>query len=164
MKKSILTLLLVSSLFTISIAFAGSSGPSGGPGGGSFYDVPLANEVMFEIKVRHGAAIDSVETIYKNTLTNTYRSGGHHGGWGGSESSVYLMPGEYPTAVWGYYGNFGSIVVDRYLAYRTNFGRTFGGYGQVSGAFFYYDIPSGSTMKGFKGRSGALLDAVGVNW
>lgn len=164
MKKSNLMMLVISLLFPISLVFAGTSGPSGGPGGSAFSDWPLANEVISEIKVRHGAAIDSLETIYKNVVTGSYRSGGHHGGWGGSESSVHLAAEEYVNRIWGYYDYFGSIVVVRKLGFRTSSGRWFGDYGVTSGAYFQYDIPPGTPLRGFKGRSGALLDAVGVNW
>ena len=156
MKRLVAVLLSVASLFYVSISVAASSGPSGGTGGGAFYDAPLANEVVSHVRVRHGAWIDAIQLTYRNIVTNTYRNGGFRGGFGGGDSWAVLAPNEYVTTVWGYYGSYVNA-----LNFRTNLGNTYYR-GNASGVYYQYDVPG--RLTGVKGRSGAYLDSVGVVW
>ncbi len=156
MKKSVAALLSVASLFYVSISVAGSSGPSGGTGGGAFYDGPSANEVVSHVSVRHGAWIDSIQLTYRNIVTGVYRNGGHRGGWGGGPSLAVLAANEYVTTVWGYSGSYVNA-----LNFRTNLGNTYYR-GNAAGVYYQYDVPG--RLTGIKGRSGAYLDSIGVVW
>lgn len=75
-------------------------------------------------------------------------------------SQISLQEGEFLTSIAGYYGNFGDLYVVRSLTFGTNVS-TYGPYGAEEGTAFSVPVEDGK-ITGFFGRSGALLDAVGV--
>jgi hypothetical protein len=80
-----------------------------------------------------------------------------HGGPGGTLNDIALQRGEFVKTIRGKYG----ALVDS-MTIVTNF-RTYGPFGGTGGSNDYsYSAPVGSEIIGFTGRSGALLDAVGV--
>ncbi|KAK3118275.1 hypothetical protein QOZ80_9BG0696580 [Eleusine coracana subsp. coracana] len=84
-------------------------------------------------------------------------------------ATINLSAGEHVTAVEGTIGHFrgGSVpdVVITSLTFRTSIGRTYGPYGggDEEGEGTRFSIPAASgCIVGFWGRSGWLLDAIGV--
>jgi hypothetical protein len=132
-------------------------GPSGGVGGGPFFDkgMPSGSRVS-EVRVRHGAWIDAVQMIHKLSDGQPL-SLPRHGGGGGTRSVFRLGPGEYLRAVSGRYGRF----VDSIRFYSNMKSSPL--YGGRGGAVdFYYQAPADYEIVGFLGRSGKFLDSIGV--
>ena len=79
---------------------------------------------------------------------------------------IDLRSGEHITAVEGTTGHFANVpgVVITSLTFRTSAGRTYGPYGSVAAGSHYFSVPAadGACIVGFWGRSGWLLDAIGV--
>ena len=79
---------------------------------------------------------------------------------------IDLRSGEHITAVEGTTGHFANVpgVVITSLTFRTSAGRTYGPYGSVAAGSHYLSVPAadGACIVGFWGRSGWLLDAIGV--
>ena len=80
---------------------------------------------------------------------------------------IKLSAGEYLTAVEGTTGHFGDgpdVVVVTSLTFRTSRGKIYGPYGgSGTGTAAPFSIPAASgCIVGFWGRSGRLLDAIGV--
>jgi hypothetical protein len=77
---------------------------------------------------------------------------------------INLSAGEHVTAVEGTTGNFERVsdVVVTSLTFRTNTGRMYGPYGNTVGTPFSVPAANGACIVGFWGRSGWLLDAIGV--
>ena len=76
---------------------------------------------------------------------------------------INFAPDEHVTAVEGTFGRCRSVteVVVTSLTFRTNKGRTYGPYGEETGTPFSIPAANGCIV-GFWGRSGWLLDAIGV--
>lgn len=133
-------------------------GPSGGGGGGAFNDEPVlqAGTRVARIVIRTGDLVDSVEITHIRP-DDTLLTLPHHGGFGGGEQLLDLRAGERITQIDGRYGEF----VDS-INVRTNQGRVLsgGGGGGVDG--YLYQAPTGFEIVGFFGRSGELMDAIGV--
>lgn len=137
-------------------------GPSGGIGGGAFADEPIIRgSRILQILVRSGAAIDAIQVVY------LLPGGGaqvfpRHGGTGGGLSVLNLARNERILSVGGKFGVFGGIVVVLGLTIVTNRqSRSFGVL--AAGSDFLYRAPPRTEIISFHGRSGALLDAVGVS-
>jgi hypothetical protein len=137
-------------------------GPSGGVGGIHFSDAEVAGGFLsdgrrlVEVRIRSGALINAIQTVYVNVLGQKYESP-WHGGAGGTLSVFTLAPDEYITRVNGKYGAF----MD-HLEIITNKGH-FKGWGGTGGQIgFVYNAPPGSKIHGFFGHSGDLLDSIGV--
>ncbi|XP_066333201.1 salt stress-induced protein-like [Miscanthus floridulus] len=82
-------------------------------------------------------------------------------------ATIKLSAGEYLTAVEGTTGHFGDgpdVVVVTSLTFRSSRGKTYGPYGgSGTGTATPFSIPAASgCIVGFWGRSGRLLDAIGV--
>jgi hypothetical protein len=80
---------------------------------------------------------------------------------------IKLSAGEHVTAVEGTIGRFGGVpdLVITSLTFRSSTGRTYGPYGNTAAAgtpFFSLPVADGAGIVGFWGRSGWLLDAIGV--
>ncbi|CAL5098542.1 unnamed protein product [Urochloa decumbens] len=96
------------------------------------------------------------------------------GPWGRPQSStgsllhatINLAAGEHVTAMEGTVGHFATVpgVIVTSLAFRTNTGRTYGPYGRTTAGTTPFSVPAadGACIVGFWGRSGWLLDAIGV--
>ena len=145
--------LLSSSLFAVEF----ESGNSGGAGGGAFFDDPPANySSINSITLCGGTYVDSIEVRYENQLGQVY-SYGKHGGGGGSCSTLYFWSGEHIVSITGRSGR----LIDS-LAIVTNYGRVLKKGGNGGDASFKYTGNQQFQIAGFKGRSGSLIDAIGV--
>jgi hypothetical protein len=80
---------------------------------------------------------------------------------------IKLSAGEHVTAVEGTIGRFRGVpdLVITSLTFRSSTGRTYGPYGNTAAAgtpLFSLPVADGAGIVGFWGRSGWLLDAIGV--
>ncbi|KAJ4773121.1 Mannose-binding lectin superfamily protein [Rhynchospora pubera] len=133
-------------------------GPCGG-GGGSEKNMDSSSITrIVKISVRHGVAIDNFAVRF--VRNGREESTEQWGGQGGNLTEFNLQSTEFITAVKGYYGNFNGNFVVRSLKFVTNLG-TFGPYGQEEGVPFELPAINGQII-GFHGRSGQLLDSIGV--
>ncbi|KAK1257050.1 hypothetical protein QJS04_geneDACA023721 [Acorus gramineus] len=134
-------------------------GQFGGNGGDAF-DYSNSNAVT-EVTVRSGAAIDSI--MFKYYHDGTISLSPNQGGQGGHSNQFVLdYPNEFLTRIEGHYSPFSNVLqLIRSLTFYTNMGNKYGPYGVEEGT--YFDIPTkGAEIVGFFGRSGGLLDAIGV--
>ncbi|XP_072956338.1 protein GOS9-like [Typha angustifolia] len=129
-----------------------------GGDGGYLFDMGAATRVV-AIRVRHGAAIDAIQILYESDGSTKWTP--QYGGNGGELTEIALQEGEFLTSISGYYGDLQSINVVRSLTFGTNFSSTYGPYGVEEGTHFSVPLEEGKIV-GFFGRSGALLDAIGV--
>lgn len=140
----------------IKVTEYGSLGPSGGTGGQEFLDQPIPKDSkVIEVKVRSGSLIDAVQIVYES------RNGRHelpkHGGDGGQLNVFPLDQNEYIT---GLSGRFGSQVDSIRIHTNLQTSPVYGGAGGV--AEYHYYAPENTEIIGFYGRSGSLIDAIGV--
>ena len=136
-------------------------GPAGGPGGSPFDDAAPAQMEIGELHIRSDQFINQLQVIYRNPVNGQVTPSPTHGGNGGQLTVITLNPGEFIIEINGRAGK----VVDSLLV-RTNQGRIFsnlGGNGGENPFRFHLDIGSGEEIFGFSGRSGLLLDAIGVH-
>ncbi|KAJ3688538.1 hypothetical protein LUZ61_017702 [Rhynchospora tenuis] len=133
-------------------------GPCGG-GGGSEKNMD-SNGItrIVKISIRHGAAIDGFAVRFLRN--DREESTEQWGGQGGNLTEFNLQANEFITAVKGYYGTFNGMFVVKSLKFVTNLG-TFGPYGKEEGIPFELPAINGQII-GFHGRSGQLLDSIGV--
>jgi hypothetical protein len=80
-----------------------------------------------------------------------------------AREQINFSPDEHLIAVEGTFGRCRSVaeVVVTSLTFRTDKGRTYGPYGEETGTRFSIPAANGCIV-GFWGRSGWLLDAIGV--
>nr|5KRP_A Chain A, Frutapin [Artocarpus altilis]5KRP_B Chain B, Frutapin [Artocarpus altilis]5KRP_C Chain C, Frutapin [Artocarpus altilis]5KRP_D Chain D, Frutapin [Artocarpus altilis]5M6O_A Chain A, Frutapin [Artocarpus altilis]5M6O_B Chain B, Frutapin [Artocarpus altilis]5M6O_C Chain C, Frutapin [Artocarpus altilis]5M6O_D Chain D, Frutapin [Artocarpus altilis]5TQZ_A Chain A, Frutapin [Artocarpus altilis]5TQZ_B Chain B, Frutapin [Artocarpus altilis]5TQZ_C Chain C, Frutapin [Artocarpus altilis]5 len=139
-------------------------GPWGGPGGNEWDDGSYTGIRIIELSYKE--AIGSFSVIYD--LNGEPFSGSKH-----TSKLPYTnvkielqFPEEFLVSVSGYTAPFSSLAtrtpVVRSLKFKTNKGRTFGPYGEEDGTYFNLPIENGLVV-GFKGRTGDLLDAIGVH-
>ncbi|XP_072955082.1 salt stress-induced protein-like [Typha angustifolia] len=113
-------------------------------------------------------------TIYSSDVINSFSfhyqvDGKLHtaGPWGNASGTLHeitFREGEYLTAMSGTHGRYGSNIADciRSLKFETNLKKTLGPFGdQTQGTPFTIPVSSGRIV-GFFGRSGDLLDAIGL--
>jgi Jacalin-like lectin domain len=140
----------------------GKGSPSGevygGDGGESFRD--RAQGILKGIKVRSGDLIDSIQCLWaEGGETNT---GDLHGGEGGEEAEIKLEDGEYVTRISGVIVKLEDLKIVGSITIKTS-KRTLGPYGQgTDGEKFEIEAPKDEEICGFRGRSGAYLDAIGI--
>ncbi|VAH93196.1 unnamed protein product [Triticum turgidum subsp. durum] len=146
-------------------------GPWGGSGGAPFYmrggrgvSAPRVRSVTLQYtdNAIHSFYQSSDEPVVKLTLERAE---------GGGQSRARLTPyeqinfasDEQLIAVEGTYGHCSYVwaVVVTSLTFRTDKGRTYGPYGKETGTPFSIPAANGCIV-GFWGRSGWLLDAIGV--
>ncbi|CAM0146900.1 unnamed protein product [Urochloa decumbens] len=157
-----------------------SVGPWGGSGGQPFYMLRASSGAprLHSITVQHSpSGIHSLACQYSYSLAgdeSDRRRFRLAGPWGRPQSStgsllhatINLAAGEYVTAVEGTVGHFATVpgVIVTSLAFRTNTGRTYGPYGRTTAGTTPFSVPAadGACIVGFWGRSGWLLDAIGV--
>jgi hypothetical protein len=132
---------------------------SGGNGGNTFSDLQIPDGArVVEVQVRSGEQVDSVQMVYGLPDGRTAQ-GPRHGGSGGGANVFRLDDDEYIVGISGRCG----LHIDS-LSIRTN-KRTSPVYGGRGGdREFRIDIPPGNQAVGFTGRSGNLLDAVGLTY
>lgn len=142
-------------LGSISVSVAATLTPTyGGAGGNAFADAIANTNPLTSVTVRAGACLDSIQGI---TQTGALPA---HGGGGGAATTVTWPATEYLVKVYGTYGSYISNI-----SFVTNTGRVMGPYGGActGGAnAFSFIAPTGSKILGFTGRSGSLVDALGV--
>lgn len=136
-------------------------GISGGTGGEPFFDDTVPGGLPDEsfavrLRIRYGTVVNSVQMIID-------RPGAPetalplHGSDSGTLQTITLERGETIEQISGKYG----VTVDSILI-RTN-ARTLGPFGGSGGAADYiYMAPTGHEIIGFIGRSGSVVDAIGV--
>ncbi|KAJ1261572.1 hypothetical protein BS78_09G040400 [Paspalum vaginatum] len=145
-------------------------GPWGGPGGHPF-DIAAASSIggggvaphrLESVVIRCGWAVDAISFTYAG-IDGTSQNAGPWGGSGGQKHKVKFGETEVVTEISGTYGPFeGHAGVVRSLAFVTNVGKhgPFGRPGE--GTPFSVPVQDGGCIVGFFGRSGYLLDALGV--
>jgi hypothetical protein len=129
----------------------------GGRGGSAFSDkdIPQGARIS-EIRIQAGNGIDGIQAIYTLRDGRT-QEGPYHGGRGGRRNVFRLDSDEYVIALSGRYG----INVDS-IAIQTN-KRTSPVYGGGGGdRDFKIEVPSGFMGTAFCGRSGEMIDAIGL--
>jgi hypothetical protein len=152
-----------------------SVGPWGGSGGQPFYmRGPVAPRLRSIILHHSISGIHSLACEYSlpgdETAANRIRTAGP---WGRHQSAelhrakIKLSAGEHVTAVEGTIGRFRGVpdLVITSLTFRSSTGRTYGPYGNTAAAgtpLFSLPVADGAGIVGFWGRSGWLLDAIGV--
>ncbi|EAY99840.1 hypothetical protein OsI_21834 [Oryza sativa Indica Group] len=127
-------------------------GPWGGNGGGSV-DISVPPNSLKNVTIRSGAAIDAIAFTYVGTDGNEHLAG-PWGGGGGNPTTITLGSQEF---VKGISGTFTNVVTN--LQIVTNV--TTYNFGQGGGTAFSLPLQSGSVV-GFFGRSGTLVDSIGV--
>jgi len=147
----------------------GRFGPVGGPGGSPFDDstdpdaiggvMEEANVRLAEIIIRSDQAIDSIQAVYADMDQPLLSL--QHGGNGGSAKSIKFQKDEKLIAIDGFVGSQDGAVVIKGLSFVSN-QQVHGPFGQSTSAPFSLEAPDGSDICGFFGRSGKLLDALGV--
>lgn len=138
-----------------------STGLVGGNGGDPFSDLGTIPDTSYVtgVNIKSGMLVDNVQMVL-----NTGPLAAHGGPGGDTSTSIILVSGEYIKSITGNAG----CVVDQ-ITIQTNL-RTFGQYGWGTGANdtcgngqgFTISVPPGYEIVGFLGRSGVLMDALGV--
>ena len=133
----------------------------GGNGGKTFAD-PIETNIppivgIRELRLRHGNQVDSIGADYELLGGGTYE-GADHGGGGGKPSPVHLDKGEVIVKMSGKTNN--KLVDQLTFTGRKEDGSTatYGPFGKTGQIEFQVD----GRIVGFFGRSGNLLDAIGV--
>ena len=133
-------------------------GPSGGAGGEEFTDAPPRGATLVEVRVRSASFIDGMQVVWNTP--DGYREGPRHGGMGGATDTFKLDAGDHIVKMTGAHnGRF----VTR-LQFTTANGRTSRVYGEGGSgdAAFIYEAPEGHLIRGFHGRAGSFIDAIGI--
>lgn len=142
-------------------------GPSGGMGGGYFADLVPAHYKLVGATLCGGSIVDSIQAIY--SANGQIIRGTKHGGNGGSCQTLMTSGSEFIIEV---YGCRSSTTVTS-LEISTNTGQSIkkgnGTCASHDGNFLnlLYSIEDSSEtltrrIRGFSGRSGSYLDAIGV--
>jgi hypothetical protein len=102
----------------------------------------------------------AIQVLYRNATTGQLTLGDQHGGVGGEQTIIALNAGEFVAEISGRSGQF----LDS-LTIRTSQGRHFGRFGGLGGGADYEfpDTGGREEILGFFGRSGTLVDALGVH-
>ena len=131
----------------------------GGSGGRPFDDYTEKSGIVGvkSVQIRHGNQVDMIDITYNLSGGGTL-NGGKHGGTGGSLSSFSLEEGDYISKI---DGKTNDVLVDQItFTVTTSTGRkvVHGPYGKTGKKAFSVQ----GQIVAFFGRSGNLLDAVGV--
>jgi hypothetical protein len=141
------------------------NGPSGGTGGNS--GDTDSDEGFLEVGTRVARVLVSFDSTNHHAVegiqfTHLRNNGSlldlpHHGGFGGEQTNFDLASNEHIRKISGTYDRFvTSITIETDNPdHRTTLG-------DASGAKYEYDAPPGFEIVGFFGRSGTLIDAMGV--
>lgn len=134
-------------------------GPSGGAGGVSFRDpLPPRGSQALQIAIRYGAHIVGINMGHKLPDGRIWYPD-WKGGTSGSSDVFNFEAGEYLAGMWGCSDEFLDGV--RFRTNRRRLSPAYGTTGNCRG-YFRYDVPDGYEIVGFRGRSGALIDALGI--
>ncbi|WP_451998999.1 jacalin-like lectin [Azospirillum argentinense] len=139
-----------------------SLGPEGGPNGVPYADgYPGRGNKIRRVSINHGTIIDGFQCFWE-----TGSPGDHHGGSGGSPYDFDIDRGDYLTTIEGSVGPHNSWpTVVKSLKFHTKSGGSSPLYGAPRGAQehgFLLKAPKGWQILGFFGRSGTVVDAIGV--
>jgi len=129
----------------------------GGRGGSDFTDLqPAVGTRVIEVRIWSGDRIDSVQLVY--AAPNAGESlGVRHGGSGGRMSPLRLQADEYITGISGRYGdNIDSMRIHTNRRVSPLYG------GRGGDRDYAVQVPSGMQAVGFAGRTGDLVDAIGL--
>ena len=137
------------------------SAPSGGGGGSAWDDDILGHSPtivgVYKVDIRHGNQVDRLQVTYRLADGSTWTAPAH-GGSGGSASSFTLAQDERIVRVEGKTNN---VLVDQLTFITENAAgvqKSYGPFGKTGRIAFKYE----GYIVGFFGRSGNLLDAIGV--
>ncbi|CAM0874426.1 unnamed protein product [Alopecurus aequalis] len=146
-------------------------GPWGGSGGQAYFNMGIGGGAspprLLSVTLYHADAVHafSFEYLQGTVVRRTYTglSGDRYYGSKGRRATINFARDEHVTAVEGTFGRSRSVteVVVTSLTFRTDKGRTYGPYGEETGTPFSIPAANGCIV-GFWGRSGRLLDAIGV--
>ncbi|CAN6197240.1 unnamed protein product [Urochloa humidicola] len=137
-------------------------GPCGGSGG-SERNITQEPKRLQSITISSSAVIDSIKFSYLD-LSGQIHTEGPWGNSGGKPQVIELAIGEYVREVSGTIRKFdeNQDTVVSALKVVTDL-KTYGPYGTWEGAAFSLPVQPGSAIVGLFGRSGWLLDAIGVH-
>jgi hypothetical protein len=138
---------------------ARKEGPSGGQGGGPFSDTEISEKSkVLAVQVTFGEYVDSIRLEYQDE-NQTVQELEKHGGQGSTAKTFVLAKEDHLTGISGLYGQN----IDC-LSLHTQLGRTSELYGKYRTGLqpFEYKVAPGEEVIGFHGRSGALIDAIGI--
>ncbi|XP_022685426.1 salt stress-induced protein [Setaria italica] len=145
-------------------------GPWGGSGGDPRDDIVAAGVAPHRLQsvvIRCQGAVDAISFTYAGVDGAPRMVGPSHNS---SSFSFFLSwwqaghmfgAGEFVKEISGTYGPFGGHTVVRSLTFVTNIGKH-GPFGTPWQTPFSVPVQDGAHVVGFFGRSGSLLDAVGV--
>ncbi|GJM94563.1 hypothetical protein PR202_ga11220 [Eleusine coracana subsp. coracana] len=133
-----------------------------GGGGGELHDIAVAPHRLDSIVIRCDWAVDAISFTY-TAIDGTSHKAGQWGGSGGRKREVKLGETEFIKEISGTYGPFeGHAGIVRSLTFVTNVGKH-GPFGNSKeGTPFIVPLQNGGRVVGFFGRSGQLLDAIGI--
>eukprot|EP01018_Ginkgo_biloba_P014192 Gb_17750 [translate_table: standard] len=139
-------------------------GPWGGPNGTEWSDGTYSSVAQINLEYS-SSSIESIQIVYAlkgssgAVLKVSAPIRGGHGHF--TSATVQFKEREILTGISGYYGYRDSKhFVVRSLSFHTNI-QVYGPYGVQRGT--YFESPSSAgTIVGFFGRSGTLLDAIGI--
>ena len=151
---TVFCILLASSSTAFSSSNISLSNLSGGNGGSQFVVLAGPNERITEIAIRSGAYIDAIGITYRKGNKNFRRT---YGGNGGKKRVFKLKKGEVITEIGGKSGKY----VDS-IYIRTNKNRSMKWGGNGGSKKFKIKGTKKNPIIGIWGRSGALIDAIGV--
>ena len=160
MRRFFLTILLLFAMM-LGSSFAQPEiyilGPSGGYGGTGFTDEDIKeNQDVRDVNIWTGPVVNGIKLINDVDWGQRYAAP-THGSDDGTQSVFTLQPGEYITGISGKYGRFvDSIQIHTNLRVSPRYG------GSGGSAEYIYEAPSGWEIAGFCGRSGDVIDAIGV--
>ena len=133
----------------------------GGSGGSPWDDVLNQNLKPFEIQgiaVSYGNQVDSIQTTYR-FFDGSLHQAPRRGGTGGSRSAtIQFADGEKLTKI---EGKTNGVLIDQLTfntVCRNGTAKVYGPYGKTGRTPFSFEGP----ILGLRGRSGTLLDALGV--
>ncbi|XP_072955079.1 salt stress-induced protein-like [Typha angustifolia] len=132
-----------------------------GGNGGSPWDMDNSSVRLVKITIYASNVINSFSFQYH--VDGKLHTAGPWGNTRGTLHEITFTEGEYLTAMSGTHGPYTSSIADciRSLKFETNL-KTLGPYGdQTQGTPFTIPVSSGRIV-GFFGRSGDLLDAIGL--
>nr|XP_019706739.1 mannose/glucose-specific lectin-like [Elaeis guineensis] len=135
---------------------ANTLGPWGGSGGTawSFENA----QTITKIKISAGRAVDSITFQYMDGEIACWSP--RYGGDGGTPTEIELGSAEFIISMKGYYSTHRGYTIIYSLTFVTTI-REYGPYGREQGTQFSISKGVG-WISGFHGRSGGLLDAIGV--
>ncbi|WVZ96227.1 hypothetical protein U9M48_041893 [Paspalum notatum var. saurae] len=116
---------------------------------------------MKSVVIRAEGAVDAISFTYAG-VDGASPTAGPWGGSGGRRHEVKLGEAEVVTEISGTHGRFGDHAVVRSLTLVTSAGAKHGPFGRREGTPFRLPLKDGARVVGFFGRSGRLLDALGV--